>query len=173
MPARESGHTGSVPGLETFATWPNLRSSMRIPARSTVVLVLALAVTACAAPNRGTVRCYEDSHLLRWDHPTHGIPARVGFFIGGIVGNFLLSPFAFVEAIISNRDSIHDDTGPFHYASAHVAGGFAWVLGGPFYLLGLPFEPGEETRDSRGSAGPEDERDLKGAGTSGPGREVP
>jgi hypothetical protein len=108
------------------------------------VLVAVAILHGCAIPEWKTSERYKSSHLMDTSHPVHGYPAQVGYYTGTIVGGIVLGPFALLEGIISSRDIMHRQDGPFHYANAHLGGGCSWLLGGPFYLLGLPFEEKED-----------------------------
>ena len=131
-----------------------------------LLVVASTCVAGCALPDRGITDRYARGHLLRWDHPWHGVPARAGFYVGGAVSTVVLTPLAFVEALVTGKTRVHTVDGIGNVATSHAAGWSAYVLGGPFYVLGLPFESGEDP------GGPEDagEADLERTAVGGTAR---
>ena len=101
---------------------------------SRVALAIVLLLVAEVLPGCASAA----DPLSNEDHPWHGYPA----IAGGYIGYAPFAPFAYAEAWLKGYDhpSVKAGAGPFETLAAVMGGLGMVVVGGPFYIVSLPFE---------------------------------
>ena len=98
-----------------------------------VSLVLALPLGSCTS----VMAAYGDHVIYADGHPWHTWPARFGVAVFATVTPIVLSPLLGLELLVGEKLGYGDAC-----TSTSLAAGV--VLGTPTWVLGLPFERGDE-----------------------------